>query len=234
MSTTNQSAQDYASDGNATASAFRSLIGQYVFIDIVKVVEVNGELLTVKSMVLGLTTEMKKIDNQLIYNVPFIRLQRGNSAVVMDPVVGDIGLMAVCDRDITNVKSSKNESVPPTLRRHSKADAVYITGIASLNDEPAQYAKFSDAGIEVVSPTKVAISSPDIELNGSSSVAVNSPNIILNGAVSQGSGSYGGAAHFKNAVTSDTEVSVGAIKLTYHGHAGVQTGSGTSGGTVAI
>ncbi|PAO09848.1 hypothetical protein CIW60_12850 [Enterobacter roggenkampii] len=234
MSKLNQRPMDYASEGNALESSLRAMIGNYAFIDIVRVEAVTGDTLTVKSLVQGLTSDRKAIGSEPTYGVPYLRLQRGSSAVIMDPVVGDIGLVAVCDRDITNVKANKTESVPQTLRTHARADAVYLTGIASLNQTPTQYARFNESGINVVSPVKVNINAPDVDITGTSSLALNSPNIILNGPITQGAGSYAGAAHFKNAVTSDTEVSVGAIRLTYHGHNGVQTGSGTSGAPVAI
>lgn len=234
MSKLNQRPMDYASEGNALESSLRAMIGNYVFIDIVRVEAVTGDTLTVKSLVQGLTSDRKAIGSEPTYGVPYLRLQRGSSAVIMDPVVGDIGLVAVCDRDITNVKANKTESVPQTLRTHARADAVYLTGIASLNQTPTQYARFTESGIDVVSPVKLSINAPDVAVTGTSSIALNSPNIILNGPITQGAGSYAGVAHFKNAVTSDAEFSVGAIRLTYHGHNGVQHGTDNSGPTVAL
>lgn len=234
MGKVNQKPSDLASDGNALSSALRTMIGNYSFIDIVRVEEVTGNTLTVRSLLLGMSVDKTKIDNEAIHNIPYLRLQRGLSAVIMDPVVGDIGLMAVCDKDATNVKASGEESIPATLRTHSAADGVYLTGIASLNADPTQYARFTEAGIDIVSPVKVTVTGPDIAINGDSKVEINSPDIILNGPISQGAGSYAGAAHFKNTVTSDTEVSVGNIHLTSHGHSGVQGGSDNSGGPVPL
>lgn len=233
MGKVNQKPSDLASAGNALSSALRTMIGNYSFIDIVRVEEVTGKTLTVRSLLLGISVDKTKIDNEAIHNIPYLRLQRGLSAVIMDPVVGDIGLMAVCDKDATNVKASGEESIPATLRTHSAADGVYLTGIASLNTDPTQYARFTEAGIEIVSPVKVTVTGPDIAINGDSKVEINSPDIILNGPVSQGSGSFAGAAHFKNEVISDTEVSVGDIRLTGHRHSGVQSGGSNSGAPVS-
>ncbi|MGH8328021.1 MAG: baseplate assembly protein, partial [Steroidobacteraceae bacterium] len=47
-----------------------------------------------------------------VYGAPFVRLQGGTSAVVLDPQVGDIGLAVVCDRDITSVLATGAEAAP--------------------------------------------------------------------------------------------------------------------------
>ncbi|MCZ5831955.1 hypothetical protein O5345_06120 [Escherichia coli] len=44
------------------------------------------------------------ISNSVLYDLPVWRLQRGNSAVIMDPVAGDIGLIAICDKDTSLVR----------------------------------------------------------------------------------------------------------------------------------
>ena len=148
----------------------------------------------------------------------------------MDPMPGDIGLMAVCDKDITNVKSTKAESPPGSKRQHSSADGVYLTGIASLNGDPSQYVKFSNSGIEVVSPVTVTVSAPTIELNGESQVSINAPAIVLNGAIQQGDGSYGGNATFGGSITAEGEVQGNGINLSTHVHGGVESGWSTTQG----
>lgn len=52
------------------------------------------------------------IQNSTIFNIPVFRLQRGTSAIIMNPVVGDIGMIAICDRDTTLVRANRKESVP--------------------------------------------------------------------------------------------------------------------------
>lgn len=229
MSRPNQKPADISSEGNALAFALRKMIGDYAFIDVVTVLEINDGTLTVQSLLHGLTTNNERIDNEPVYGVPYLRLQRGASAVIMDPVPGDIGLMAVCDKDITNVKKTKSEASPASKRQHSKADGIYLTGIASLNGEPSQYVHFRDDGIDIVSPLVVSVEAPTIQLNGDNQVEINSPSIILNGAVEQGNGSNAGAATFQNGASTPEDFTAGNISLKTHRHSGVQTGSGTSG-----
>jgi len=198
MTKPNQRPLDVSSEGNALSFSLRNMIGQYSFIDIVRVTEITDDTLTVISMLHGLTTDNAKIDNEPIYGVPYLRLQRGSSAVIMDPVVGDVGLMAVCDRDITNVKATKTDSVPNTKRTHSVSDAVYLTGIGSLNTDPDQYVKFNDGSIDIVSPNVVNITAPSVNVKGDVSV--------------------------DGSITSTGETTAIGIPLSTHVHGGVESG----------
>lgn len=83
-----------------------------------------------------------------IFNVPTFRLQCANGAVVADPVAGDVGLLVVCDRDISVVQSSGGKvSQPGSWRSHDLADGVYIGGL--FNAAPTQYVGFDTNGVTV-------------------------------------------------------------------------------------
>ena len=43
----------------------------------------------------------------IIHGVPYMRIQGGSNGIIIDPVVGDIGIGTVCDRDISTVKNTK-------------------------------------------------------------------------------------------------------------------------------
>ncbi|MEH1005999.1 Gp138 family membrane-puncturing spike protein, partial [Klebsiella pneumoniae] len=150
----------------AVLSLIAGAIKGCVFADIVLVKKVNGKTLTVFPLVTGTNASGGSIENQDVYNVPFIQYQAGNSSVKMTPRVGDIGLVIACDKDITNVKKSKSGGPPPTQRRHSYSDAVYITAIASLNGEPTEFAEFTGSGINIKSPGVVNINGLKILANG--------------------------------------------------------------------
>jgi hypothetical protein len=151
------SASDLASEGNTLDYIFGQLLGNLFFIDIVRVESVNNNLLTVRSLLPGLYNGSTLMKKQSIEGVPFLRLQRGTSAIKMDPEPGDIGLMAVCDKDISDVKSTLNDALPASLRRHDAADGIYLTGISLLNQEPAEYIQFTGNGISIKSPGSVMI-----------------------------------------------------------------------------
>lgn len=135
--------------------------------------------------------------------------------------------VAICDRDISGVKATKESSLPGSSRTHNYADALYLGGV--LNSEPSQYVKFRDDGIDIVSPLSVTMTAPVVEINSDTSLTFNAANIVMNGPVSQGAGSYAGDFNFNGNITALGEVTGKGIKLSDHIHTGVQTGSGNTG-----
>lgn len=168
---TKQKPSDMSCQGNAVLSLIAGAIKGCVFADIVIVKKVNGKTLTVFPLVTGTNASGGSIANQDVYNVPFIQYQAGNSAVKMTPRIGDIGLVIACDKDTTNVRASRKSGPPPTQRRHSYSDAVYITAIASLNDEPTEFAEFTGSGINIQSPGVVNINGLKILADGTLQLA---------------------------------------------------------------
>jgi phage baseplate assembly protein gpV len=121
------------------------------------------------------------VPHGVVHNIPYFRLQGGSNAVILDPQVGDIGACIFADRDISAVKNAKDVANPGSKRRFDMADGLYIGGY--LNAVPQQYVRFSVAGIGIVSPTKITLSSPLVEVDASTSFTVNSPQSQFNGAV---------------------------------------------------
>ena len=122
-----------------------------------------------------------------VINVPYLRVQGGKNAVVLDPVVGDVGLCGFCERDISMVKRTGAEAAPNTRRQYSLNDAVYM--FTMMSGTPEQFVHFKDSGIDIKS-------TGDINING----LVIKPNgqlILANGVVvdthihSQGNDSVG-------------------------------------------
>lgn len=122
-----------------------------------------------------------------IFSVPYFRLQGGVNAIIIDPVVGDIGICLVCNRDISKVKATKRASVPGSNRTFSFSDGLYLGGV--LNGVPNQYVSFGSAGVEIVSPGTVSVTAPNIALNGSlTNNGVNIGSTHHHGGVATGSG----------------------------------------------
>jgi len=157
-----------------------------------------------------------------IYNVPYLRIQGGTNAVILDPQVGDLGIAVFADRDISSVKSTKAIAAPGSNRRNDLADALYLGGI--LNGVPQQFLRFSADGIEAVSPTKIRFQAPNIEADASTQFKVVSDDIQLQGPV-----------HITGAQTNDStidavdEITGKGVHLSTHTQSGVTTGGGTSG-----
>ena len=144
---------------------------------------------------------LKAVPHAVIYDVPYLRLQGGTDAVILDPKPGDIGIAVFADRDISAVKSSKQQSNPGSGRTFDFADGLYLGGV--LNDVPQQYIRYYSGGIEIVSPTKIRMAAPEIEIAAGSTISVTSP---------------GG------------DVVVQGISQVTHVHDGVTSGGSTTGG----
>ncbi|RYM47700.1 oxidoreductase [Serratia proteamaculans] len=196
--------QDTTSDANVQDFLMHQFLMRQSFINLVVVVGVSdgGKFVDLRQIVHGFTGTGEKVEKGIVFGVPVWRLQRGTSAVKMVPVVGDIGLAASCDRDITTVKSTGQPSLPGSNRTHSQADAIYLGGV--LNQEPTQYINFADNEITIVSPDKVRINAPISAFEGSIEVT--------------------------GSVTAQGDVIGAGISLSTHVHGGVESGgSNTSG-----
>lgn len=150
------------SEAEAFAFNFHRLLNSNFFIELVRVVAIKGEVPNLSVDVLPLVTQTDKtgamIENSTIFGCPVFRLQRGASAVIMDPVPGDIGMIAVCDADTTGARATREPSVSPTKRRHSKSDALYLGGF--LNATPTEYVQFTGNGINIVTPGQIQVNAP--------------------------------------------------------------------------
>jgi hypothetical protein len=101
-----------------------------------------------------------------LYSLPYFRLQAGNSAIVIDPVAGDIGMAGFADHDISSVKSTAAQSNPGSSRRFDMSDGIYFGGIGSLNITPTEYLQMTGAGVNLVTPGPFAITASIVMHNG--------------------------------------------------------------------
>ncbi len=122
-----------------------------------------------------------------IYGIPYFRLQGGGNAVIVEPVVGDIGVCVFATNDISSVKANAAPSNPGSARRNSWSDGLYLGGF--LNGAPTQYVEFlAGGGISVVSTGAVNVTAPSVTVTGDLTVT---GNLIAEGNVILGSASGG-------------------------------------------
>ncbi|HDL8133293.1 TPA: phage baseplate protein [Yersinia enterocolitica] len=136
--------------------------------------------------VLPLVAEVRSSDRTIIqgsqiYNIPVWRLQRGGSAIIMDPVAGDIGIIAVSDVDISVARSARKESVPGSLRTHSQSDAIYFGGV--LNGQPTQFIEFADSELNITSPNPVNITCSKANITAPDGVEMQTPLLHVSGNI---------------------------------------------------
>lgn len=133
----------------------------------VEAVKVEGRIspvgyVDVKPLVDQMDGQGNPIEHGIIYNVPYIRLQGGLNAFIIDPKVGDIGMCNFADRDISRVKENKASSLPGSKRLMSMSDGLYTGGL--LNETPERYVLIDDNGIEIEGNALVDINATNVNV----------------------------------------------------------------------
>jgi hypothetical protein len=176
--------EDMYGEYNKLKFVFSSLISKVNTALPVKIVKVynNGGVTPVG--VVDVEPLIQQVDGQgnsveigTLYNLPYTRVQGGANAVIIDPVVGDIGIAVFSSRDISAVKKNKKKSIPPSARKFDLADGMYFGGI--LNAAPTQYIQFDSTGITIKSPNEVKITCDKATVTATTSAAVTAPAINL-------------------------------------------------------
>lgn len=154
----------------------RLVIAGKAFVAVVKVIAVHGggvgmpPTVDVQPMVNQIDGLGNQTPHGIVYGMPCFRLQGGNGAMILDPVVGDVGVAAFCDRDISIVKATQKISGPGSFRQNDWSDGCYLGGF--LNGAPTQYGKIDSSGIAIVTPNPVTISAQNMTLDASGNLAV--------------------------------------------------------------
>ena len=145
----------------------------------------------------------------IIHNIPYLRIQGGTNAIIIDPEVGQDGICLFCSRDISKYIASRQASPPGSFRKYSFSDGIFIGGIS--NTMPVQVLQFQASGITLLSPNQITITAPNIIINANSSCSING-NVSINGSLT---------------VTDD--VTAQGTSLHTHVHSGVTTGTDNTG-----
>lgn len=101
-----------------------------------------------------------------IHHLPYFRLQAGRAAVVIDPVVGDIGLAIFAQSDCSAIKQGQSETVQPgSWRKFDQADGFYVGGF--LNTSIDTYVRLAQDGtVKVKAPGNMTIDAPTVTYTG--------------------------------------------------------------------
>lgn len=166
-----------------------------------------------------------------VYSLPYLRIQGGTNAVILDPQVGDIGIICIADRDSSAAIAAKDQAPPGSNRRNNPSDGFYMGSV--ISQTPVQYVQFTTSGITIHSLQKVTIDAPNIEADASTQFKVVSPDIQLQGAVTITSTLHvEGAQTNDSTITASGDVSGNGTSLHTHVHSGVQSGGSNTGAPV--
>jgi hypothetical protein len=184
-----QGAQDPQSDKgefNAISFLIAQMIARLNVATVVKIVAVDDPggaaaagTVDVQPMVNQLDGSLTMLAHGTIYALPYMRLQGGSNAFVVVPQVGDLGIALFADRDISSVKTAKDQANPGSLRRFDMADGMYLGGM--LNGAPSRFVRIDDSGVTITGVENVTINGQTVVVNASTSATVVSPDIQLQG-----------------------------------------------------
>ena len=182
---------DFTSDANLLSKIFDKMLGEASFIELVQVTAVDGLTCTVKPLLAKRDAVGNKVATIEVSGIPFMRLQMGVSAVLMNPKVGDKGLLLCCDRDISNILATGQESMVATGFTHVKKDGIYLGGVGLLGATPTEYIEFTGTGINMVSTGTINING--VQITSAGSLIFNNGVVGESHIHSQGSDSNGDA-----------------------------------------
>ena len=106
-----------------------------------------------------------------LFHLPVFRYHAGVGAVILDPVVGDIGLAVFAQADSSNVtEGTTKPQQPGSFRRFSMSDGFYIGGFH--NGAPSVYIEIQQDGhIIINAPAGVTVTSPQATFSGEMDIA---------------------------------------------------------------
>lgn len=227
-----------ASNRSFQIERFMAEIRGLLLVRVMKVYEIDGKttkqtglllpsgFVDIQPIVSQVDGQNQKQDHVTIYHVPYVRFNGGNCAFIVDPVVGDIGVAVVSDRDISSAKdavaqanggsggssgSSTQTYTPNSRRRHDMADCIYVSTI--LAAKPANFVRLQPGTGLVIgdqSGNRIAFGSTGIVIDPAGGPVQINGNLQVTGSVIAGQG------------TGDQ------VGLQTHTHGGVTTGAGST------
>lgn len=206
---------DVNSEWNRLQFAIRSVMNQMATTTLVLVKAVRAEgdgfAVDVQPMVAQVDGAGNAVPHGIIHAMPVWRVQGGNSAVIVKPAVGDIGVAIFASTDISGVKRSGAPTTPGSARRFDWADGVYLGGL--LMAAPTQFLRMDEEGVTITAADGLPVT-----INAPGGLVVNAPTASFSADV---------------AVTGDMTTGPGSTfngkSFDSHTHSGVTTGSGNSG-----
>ena len=117
---------------------------------------------TVKPLVCQVDGFGETLDPAELFRVPYARVQGGIAALVIDPVVGDVGLAVFAKSDCSGIAQMQSKPVQPgSFRKYSMSDGFYFGGF--LSRAPSVYVEVKqDQSIVITAASGVTVNAPTV------------------------------------------------------------------------
>jgi hypothetical protein len=150
-----------------------------------------------------------------VHGIPVLRIQGGDSAIVIDPKVDDVGYVAVSDRDMSTIKKTKKPSNPGSWRSYDLADGVYVGGL--FGAAPTQYALFDDSGMKFLDRNGNTIlgssSGLDVTPKTGQPVTIHGDEVVTGNLTVDGTGHIVGNVTLDGALGVTGKATVGSFEI---------------------
>ena len=223
-----QDPSDAVGSFNPIDFAILQRLGRISTVKVVKVISVDTSAHTVDVQIA--VNQLDGQDNSsphgTINGIPYAWVMGGTNAFEIDPAVGDLGVMGVCDRVISAVKAANAIANPGSNRKFSPSDGIYLFGIPGLNGTaPTQWIKWTADGINITAAHGNSLVSSAAGWTFTGNVIMQN-NLQLGGAIQSVSGGlYGGNVHIGGTLTADTDVVAAGKSGATHEHPDPQGGT---------
>ena len=178
---------------------------------------VNGsKTVTAQPLICQIDANGNKLTAPNLVEIPHYRIQAGTGALILDPVVGDIGVFVCAKRDISQIKNGTSDpQVPASFRSFNLADSIMIATIHT--GTPTTYIHVNPATqtIEIKAPTSLTVNTPQATITATQTTI--NGNTTINGDLAVNGG-----------MTSTGDLNCGGISFLSHTHGNVQNGSGNT------
>lgn len=178
------SVNDFLGDYNKLTFVINQALREMQTCTIVKIVNVDAGgqgavgLVDVIPMVEQIDANLTTYPQGTIYNIPYLRLQGGANAIIIDPEIGDIGICMFSSKDISNLIKTKKVGAPASYRQFSYSDGLYVGGV--LNGAPTNFIELKDGKVTITANSGLTING-NVTINGTIDATgdIKSSNISL-------------------------------------------------------
>lgn len=238
--------QDFTTDAsqyNATEFQIQQALRKINTVEPVRVVSVQPGavgpvgMVSVQPVVNLVTGAGDGMEQSELFQLPYLRIQGGENAVIVDPKPGDMGLAVYAMRDTEAVKANRDgkPANPGSARTYSKSDGFYLGGF--LNAAPKRYVMVDDTGITLddgqggkleLKGGKLIITAP-AGIESTSPTEVHHTPVLVFGDGDGATATMNANMRINGSVESTGDQVAGGISQTGHTHTGVEPGSGSTG-----
>ena len=170
------------------------------------------------------------LEQSQLFELPYLRIQGGKNAVIVDPQPGDVGLAVYAMRDVEAFKTAPGQSVNPgSARTYDKGDGFYLGGF--LNAAPERFLRVTDEGVEIEGVASVKAHGQAVTVTADTQITLDAPVVQITGVLVQTGDKGSGQSSFKGGFTNTGgNITSNGVTLETHTHSGVEPGGGNTGG----